>query len=40
MAVSGHQNAGQNHNVNIANKLCENVAKFNAWEQHTSINRI
>lgn len=40
MAVSRHQNAGKNHNVDIANKLYENVAKFNAWEQHTSINRI
>ena len=35
MAVSHHQNAGQNHNINTANKLYKNVAKFNAWEQHT-----
>jgi len=37
MAVSRHQNAGQNHNINIANKLYENVAKFNVWDHHTQI---
>jgi hypothetical protein len=35
--VSRHQNAGQNHNKKTANKRYENVAKFNAWEQHTQI---
>lgn len=40
MVVSRHQNAGQNHNINVANKLYENVAKSNAWEQHIHINCI
>jgi hypothetical protein len=28
MLMSGHQNAGQNHNIKIANRPFENVAKF------------
>jgi ribosomal protein L10 len=28
MVVSRHQNVGQNHNILIANKSFENVAKF------------
>jgi hypothetical protein len=31
--MSRHQNAGQNHNIKMANKLFENVAKFKTWEQ-------
>jgi hypothetical protein len=28
MFISGEQNAGQNHNKNVANQFYENVAKF------------
>jgi hypothetical protein len=28
MLLSRHQNAGQSHNIKIANKCFENVAKF------------
>jgi predicted RNA-binding protein with RPS1 domain len=28
MLLSCHQNAGQNHNVNVANRYLKNVAKF------------
>jgi hypothetical protein len=28
MLLSRHQNAGQNHDINIANKCFENVAQF------------
>jgi hypothetical protein len=28
MLISRHQNAGQNHNINTANRFFENVAQF------------
>jgi ribosomal protein S2 len=28
MLLSRHQNAGQNHDIKIANRSCENVAQF------------
>jgi hypothetical protein len=35
--MSCHQNAGQNHNLKIANKPFENVGNSNIWEQHLKI---
>jgi hypothetical protein len=40
MAASRHQNAGQNHNLLIANKCFENVAKLNFWEQQEQTRNI
>jgi len=40
LQLGSHPVARQNHNINIATKLYENVAKFNAWEQHTHIDCI
>jgi hypothetical protein len=31
MLLSHHQNAGQNHNIKIANRSFENVARFKYW---------
>jgi hypothetical protein len=33
MFMSGEQNAGQNHNLMIANKTLKNVAKFRILEE-------
>jgi len=35
--VVSHHNVGQNHNLLIANKSLENVAKFRSWEQQNKI---
>jgi hypothetical protein len=35
--VSRQQNAGQNHNINIANRSFENVAQFKYWERQLQI---
>jgi hypothetical protein len=32
MLLSGHQNAGQNHNIKITNRSCENVSQFKYLE--------
>jgi len=32
MVLSRHQNGGQNHNLVLANKSCENMAKFKYLE--------
>jgi hypothetical protein len=31
MSLSRHQNAGQNHDIKIADRCFENVAKFRYW---------
>jgi hypothetical protein len=33
MLLSRHQNAGQNHNIKIANRSFENVVQFKYWER-------
>jgi hypothetical protein len=37
--MSGHQNAGRNYNVEIANKSCENVAKLQSQIETTIENQ-
>jgi hypothetical protein len=37
MAVSRHQNVGQNDNLLIANKSLEIVERFKHWEQQSQI---
>jgi hypothetical protein len=39
MFLSRQQNAGQNHEIKIANSSFENVAHLNIWERHKEIKR-
>jgi hypothetical protein len=40
MLLSHHENAGQNHDINIANRSFENAAQFTTYLGTTVTNKI